>query len=373
MKRKNQLQKVFIIDSFLAFYCCALLLAQKYFCSNFDIDPIVFEWFIYIFTCFSPVSTLFTGIIFANTKIEFKKKYLLVFIIPILSLLMLWTNDLHHLFFIKYSTRANETICGPYFYIHNIYTIALYLLGLSYLLKYSIKNSGIFSKQAILIIIAFLIPVGVNILGSFQIVAMSIYATPICFTITILLCVIAIFKFEFLNTTPIALQRIVDRISDSYIVLNEDNIITDFNETFLSTFSLAPSDIRNVSVFDWDKSVHLPNLKNTLDKVSISSKTSSFETYITSINKYFNIEVSSIINKNLFLGTLVLFKDITQHQEDMQTIKDNQDMLIEKERFASLGQMIGGIAHNLKTPIMSISGAVEALNDLITEYNVSIR
>lgn len=56
----------------------------------------------------------------------------------------------------------------------------------------------------------------------------------------------------------------------------------------------------------------------------------------------------------------------------MKTIKDNQDMLIEKERLASLGQMIGGIAHNLKTPIMSISGATEGLSDLIKEYDSSI-
>ena len=34
--------------------------------------------------------------------------------------------------------------------------------------------------------------------------------------------------------------------------------------------------------------------------------------------------------------------------------------------------MIGGIAHNLKTPIMSISGAAEGLTDLINEYDSSI-
>ena len=34
--------------------------------------------------------------------------------------------------------------------------------------------------------------------------------------------------------------------------------------------------------------------------------------------------------------------------------------------------MIGGIAHNLKTPIMSISGASEGLDDLINELNNSI-
>ena len=47
-------------------------------------------------------------------------------------------------------------------------------------------------------------------------------------------------------------------------------------------------------------------------------------------------------------------------------------MLMEKERLASLGQLIGGIAHNLKTPIMSISGASEGLTDLIKEYDDSI-
>ena len=34
--------------------------------------------------------------------------------------------------------------------------------------------------------------------------------------------------------------------------------------------------------------------------------------------------------------------------------------------------MIGGIAHNLKTPIMSISGAAEGLTDLVKEYKTSI-
>ena len=45
---------------------------------------------------------------------------------------------------------------------------------------------------------------------------------------------------------------------------------------------------------------------------------------------------------------------------------------MERERLASLGQLIGGIAHNLKTPIMSISGAAEGLSDLIKEYDSSI-
>jgi len=74
------------------------------------------------------------------------------------------------------------------------------------------------------------------------------------------------------------------------------------------------------------------------------------------------------------LGSLVM--ELNQIQElnknQVKQIQDNQDKLMEKERLASLGQLIGGIAHNLKTPIMSISGAAEGLSDLIKEYDSSI-
>ena len=94
---------------------------------------------------------------------------------------------------------------------------------------------------------------------------------------------------------------------------------------------------------------------------------------ISKINdKYFSIEISSISSKGKSLGTLVLFKDVTQHILDIQTIESNQEVLMEKERLASLGQMIGGIAHNLKTPIMAVAGAVEGIHDLSKEYRDSI-
>lgn len=59
-------------------------------------------------------------------------------------------------------------------------------------------------------------------------------------------------------------------------------------------------------------------------------------------------------------------------KRNIEQIKNNQDLLIERERLASLGQMVGGIAHNLKTPIMSISGANEGLTQLVAELDASI-
>ena len=80
------------------------------------------------------------------------------------------------------------------------------------------------------------------------------------------------------------------------------------------------------------------------------------------------------ITSNDIVGELVKsFNDIQNlTNKNIEKIHSNQEQLVEQERLASLGQMIGGIAHNLKTPIMSISGASEGLNDLIDEFDKSI-
>jgi C4-dicarboxylate-specific signal transduction histidine kinase len=143
----------------------------------------------------------------------------------------------------------------------------------------------------------------------------------------------------------------------------------------LNLFHVKDADIRDKNIFDITSSVDeidKEKLNKLLTKTKNTTKMQSLTTHFDRLNKYFNIEFSSLNNNKSFLGTLILFKDITQHMEDMKTIKDNQDSLMESERLASLGQLIGGIAHNLKTPIMSISGAAEGLTDLVKEYDMSI-
>lgn len=376
-KGKAQLQKAFCFDLLCVLIICTGVLLQSILCKNFDIDPIEFEKYIYIGTCFLPVCIYFTGLIFENTKLKFKNYYALLFIVPIVSLLVLWTNDKHHLFYRHYSTNINDGVPGPYMYIHNFYTYLLLLLGVIHMLKASLRNSGFFSKQSLLIVLGICIPVVTNLLGTLKIIPMTVFVTPISCAFAMVCFALAIFKFEFLGIAPIALQTIVNQISDSYVVLNENFIITDFNATLLKVFNLKDKDIRNQNIIDFLKShkkysINVQKLEKALNTVKNSHKALTFEQYFNKQNKYFTVEVNTIYNKDSFLGILLLLKDITQHKLDMQTIQNNQDMLMEKERLASLGQLIGGISHNLKTPIMSISGAAEGLSDLIQEYDASI-
>lgn len=377
-KGRSQLKTIFCVDLICVLVICLGVIFQDILSKYFSWNPWNFENFIYIGTCFLPVAIFFTGLIFAKTKITFKKKYLLFFIVPALSLIVLWTNDYHHLFYKIYSyLYLSDCKVGPYMIIHNIYSYTLLFLGVIQMVNVASKNSGFFSKQTLLIVVGISIPLITNILGTLKIISMTVYITPISFAFTMLFFAISIFKFKFLGVAPVALQTIVNRISDSYLVLNENLLITDFNSTFLKTFNLSASDIREENILEFlsthkQYDMNLPKLENSLNRVKHSSETIVFEQHFKKINKYFTVEINNILVKGNSLGILMLFKDITQHKLDMQALKDNQDILIERERLASLGQLIGGIAHNLKSPIMSISGATEGLTDLIKEYEESI-
>ena len=362
----------------LAMVSCIMIISigvllQSVMSEVFGMNPIYYEYFIYIGTCFFPVAFFFFALTFKNTKIKFQKSYLLLFIIPIVSLLVLWTNNLHHLFYVKYSSIISETIYGSYFYVHSLYTYALMLASVVILIRTSFKTSGIFSMQSILICLGSLIPIVINVLGTTKIISMNVFLTPISFSITALLYGFSIFQFGLLNVSPIALQRIVDVMSDSYLVLDTEEHIVDYNTTFIKTFQLSNASIRRKKIFDlFSDTQNIDNFKKTFYSAIKTGKTYSLSFYDSAINRHFNIELSPLYNKKVFIGSLVLFKDVTQHITDMKRLKDSQETLMEAERLASLGQLIGGIAHNLKTPIMSIAGATEGISDLIKEYDASI-
>lgn len=374
-KKKNQLKNAFL--SFLTFIFIWILgSVLQISLQNTTINPFSFEKLSVFGVALSPVAFFSLSIIFSKTKVKLTKKNLLFLLIPTLTIIFTLTNEYHHLMFEQYSNNMNIVKYGQYFTIHSLYTYGLYLLGVIYLLRYSIKNSGFFSKQSLLLALGIAIPLLANGLGTAKIIPASMYTTPIAFAFMAIFYALAIFKFKFISSAPIALQKIVDQISDSYIVLDENYNITDFNETFLHTFHTKADYIRSKNLFKLsreDNNIKIQNtFEDTLKKIQTSTETFQFEEEVPEIEKTFTIEMNNIYNKNNFLGILVLFKDITQHKQDIQTIKNNQDILIEQERLASLGQMIGGIAHNLKTPIFSVAGGLEGLSDLINEFDLSL-
>lgn len=87
-----------------------------------------------------------------------------------------------------------------------------------------------------------------------------------------------------------------------------------------------------------------------------------------------NLDKKIPIASNDEMGELIVAFNKIQEltKANIESINEQQAMILEKERLASLGQMIGGIAHNLNSPIMSIACLIDTLNSLANEYKNSI-
>lgn len=377
-KQKSTLYSLFrVLFLLLSLHVVALILLFYFKDIILNMDTLMYiDAISYISTCNLPVILFFISSIYENKETNLKK-YWYLFIIPILSIIIIFTNPLHHLFCKSYAINVADVQLGPYFYVHMLYTYLLILVAFIKLIKTSISKAGFLSFGTILIILGACAPIIPNLLASLQLISMDTYITPISYLITAICFYISIFKLNSFDAVPIALKNIVDIMTDAFIVVEKDSTITYSNNAFNTNLSKMIGIKLNdnfYNIINTNKKLKLSKLNNLIKK---SEKNNTVETFDWSFNseKYFEISAQPVIStkgRKKIIGTLIIFKDTTQHMLDMQTIKNNQDMLLERERLASLGQLIGGIAHNLKTPIMSISGAAEGLTDLVKEYEASV-
>lgn len=377
-KQKSTLYSLFrVLFLLLSLHVVALILLFYFKDIILNMDTLMYiDAISYISTCNLPVILFFISSIYENKETNLKK-YWYLFIIPILSIIIIFTNPLHHLFCKSYAINVADVQLGPYFYVHMLYTYLLILVAFIKLIKTSISKAGFLSFGTILIILGACAPIIPNLLASLKLISMDTYITPIPYLITSICFYISIFKLNSFDAVPIALKNIVDIMTDAFIVVEKDGTITYSNNAFNTNLSKMIGIKLNdnfYNIINTNKKLKLSKLNNLIKK---SEKNNTVETFDWSFNseKYFEISAQPVIStkgRKKVIGTLIIFKDTTQHMLDMQTIKNNQDMLLERERLASLGQLIGGIAHNLKTPIMSISGAAEGLTDLVKEYEASV-
>ena len=61
---KNQIRKVFVCNLICLMICTIGQISQILFANKLGINPVYFDYFVYVGTCLLPISVFFTGLIF---------------------------------------------------------------------------------------------------------------------------------------------------------------------------------------------------------------------------------------------------------------------------------------------------------------------
>lgn len=334
---------------------------------------------------FCPPLYLCISLIFVTGEEKLKRWHKLLFIFPIITTLMAWTNPLHHLYYKEFSVVKSEVVFGPYIYVSGASNYIYLISAIIFMVRYGIKNKErLYWKQCILFCVSGLCPLIVSFYATFHGENVSIALTPMSFMITLLFIGIAIFQLHVLDIKPIATQHVLNALSDSYVVLSDTGLIVKYNRNFEDLFTKTYGITENKTLVDCvraddasQKSL-IYNMLSALESCRNGDSLVSYEQSLSRdtedgpIKKYFVIDVSPLEVNGQIYGFVMMLKDITQLRNSMKRLQDSQERMMEQERFAFLGQMIGGLAHNLKTPIMSISGCVSAAEALVEECEESL-
>lgn len=340
---------------------------------------------VYIGCGTAPVLPLLVSLTFVKGLEKFPKKYWLFFIIPVITNIVVWTNPLHHLFYRKFSLLISEIEFGPYIFVTGAYCYICLTLAIVIMMRFALHSrSKLVMRQALLYSLGSLAPLLASAATTLRIVDLPITATPVSFLFTMIVHGLAIYRLHLLDIRPIAMQRVLDWISDGYLVLSDKLLVLNYNQPFKEVFGSRYGVEENVYLQaclrkeDIDNKTPVYNLVTTIEASERAGAAVSYEQALTLVRegktdrRYFVVDVSPLMIDNQLAGWVVIFKDVTKVKESMQRLQSNQARMMEQERLASLGQMVGGIAHNLKTPIMSVSGGVAAMENLLSECRASL-
>src|SRR5574343_2006065 len=163
-------------------------------------------------------------------------KEILLYLIPTITFLLVWTNNYHHLYYtdIKIDNSGPFPLLdlteGPWYIIHAIFFYVLLILGLVLLLNKFIRADKVYRKQNYVIVLAALIPWLVNITYIFDLRPFKhIDLTPYAFSITCLVTSFGLIQLRLFDIIPVARDKIVEELQDGIMVLDYMDRIVDMN------------------------------------------------------------------------------------------------------------------------------------------------
>lgn len=167
-----------------------------------------------------------------------KRARLALFIFPAATFLVALTNERHFLLWTEYVPGPDGWLIfkhGIWFWLFVVYGYALMLLGIRWLAQSAIRSTGIYRRQAVLLIAASLIPFLGNFLYIFVMSPQtSLDITPLSFAIMVLALGWTMLYHRFLDLAPVPRDFILQSVQDGIVYLDSRNRVVDLNPAALA-------------------------------------------------------------------------------------------------------------------------------------------
>lgn len=272
-----------------------------------------------------PTFLLFTLHYIQRAHWAMRRLALLLAIEPLLTLLILWTDPLHGLFFAGLRTPDSSTIFagGPWFWIHIVYSYGMLLIIYALLVQHYRRARDHYRHQTATILFAVTLPLFGNLASLVNLNPLpALDLTPLTFTLTGVILTYALFYQRLLDLIPVARDQVVERMLEPVFVVDSQQRIIDLNPAARNLLlglspetAASPIGAGMVTFFaDWEH------------WVSANGSTHEIELEAAGQRCYYEPMISPLHDgRGRQQGQMLILNDITRHKQAQQALQQSEE------------------------------------------------
>lgn len=287
----------------------------------------------YLFTPFSAVAWLAFALQYTGRdRFLHPDRYWPMVIIPVITLILLQTNDYHRLFMQGYSTfQATQTLIGlqelpgTWFYVDRGFSLLAMTIGTMLILREYFASRNLYRKQSVWVPIGSVLPFAwVAVEGLRLIPDLRQNYTPVVWAAAGSILAMGIFKYRLFDLIPIARAALVDQMQDGMIVLDRVGRLVDINDAAQSILKLTFNRAAGLPLQEVLPGMPLDWAKNTSDgpnSLEINLRVNGQE------RCYEVLSSPLLVNQNSREGHMILLHDITERKQAEDSLNRLNDEL----------------------------------------------
>lgn len=301
----------------------------------------------------------------------------LLWIIPVVVVIASSTNEYHGLVWgtVVRGPGGNAIYgIGPLKLLSVAYAYLLFLAALVMLVQFALQSRGILKKQLWILAVASLIPWMSNVWYLTGWTPKGTDITPLAFALMSALVAVSLLRFNFLDIVPLACDSLFDNMDDGALILDSRDRLIEFNRRSGELFGLGQEMI-GCDFFSRMESSYpsLSGLKE-LEK-------GSYEVNIEMTpSRWFDANITLLKDAHAQkLGKLIIFRETSDRKalihelvelnrflEDkvrrgVQENREKDHIMLAQSRQASMGEMLGNIAHQWRQPLNNLAVLIQNL------------
>ena len=292
------------------------------------------------------------------------KNFIWIIIIPIITLLLVWTNNFHHLYFKTVSIDSSGSFpllkleFGVWYFVYTTYFYILLALGVVMLINKYRNSDPLFKRHNLIILLAAFIPWFANLVYFFGFRPMGhIDITPFAFVITMFMLSVGFIRFRLLDIIPIAREKVLEAMKEGLIVMDYLDRIVDLNREIKLILSISGESLigKNIDSI-------LPNQPELLEyiigrkdgRLKIELQRNGYPIFLdVSITAFFE-------KKNTYNGLIILTRDITEQVGIENQFRIQSEQLIATNKLKD--RLFSIIAHDLRGPLINLNEVIKMMN-----------